>query len=50
MFGTIVDYIDESIRQLKEMNLVSDDDVVIHVGSTPTNERGRTNFLKLSYV
>ena len=49
-FKSIDEYIDDSIQQLKEMDLVQDDDVVIHVGSTPTNERGRTNILKLSYV
>jgi len=49
-FSSIDDYIEGSIRQLKEMGLVTDDDVVIHVGSTPTNERGRTNIVKLSYI
>ena len=47
---SIDEYIDKSIQALKDMDLVQDDDVVIHVGSTPTNERGRTNILKLSYV
>jgi pyruvate kinase len=50
VFATIDDYIEHSIRQMKEMDLVHEDDVVIHVGSTPTNERGRTNIVKLSYV
>ncbi len=47
---SIDEYIEKSIQHLKEMDLVQDDDVVIHIGSTPTNERGRTNILKLSYV
>jgi pyruvate kinase len=49
-FASIDEYIAESIRQLKEWNLIRDEDVIIHVGSSPTNERGRTNILKLSYV
>jgi len=49
-FSSIDAYIEGSIRQLKELGLVTDDDVVIHAGSTPTNERGRTNIVKLSYV
>jgi hypothetical protein len=43
-------YIEYSIRTLKEMKLVRDDDVVVHIGSTPILDRGRTNMLKLSYV
>jgi len=50
VFKSIDEYIENSIQQLRELDLVQEDDVVIHVGSTPTNERGRTNILKLSYV
>ncbi len=50
LFASIDEYIEVSIRRLREINLVQDDDVIIHVGSTPTNERGRTNIVKLSYV
>ncbi len=50
LFESIDRYIEVSIQRLREMNLVQDDDVIIHVGSTPTNERGRTNIVKLSYV
>jgi len=32
------------------MKLIKEEDVVIHVGSTPILERGRTNMIKLSYV
>jgi len=32
------------------LNLIQEEDVVIHVGSTPVPERGRTNMIKLSYV
>jgi pyruvate kinase len=50
VFKDIDKYIDYSIQFLKEKGLISDDDVVIHIGSTPILERGRTNMLKLSYV
>ncbi len=50
LFASIDDYFDHSINHLKELGLIHDDDVVIHVGSTPTPERGRTNIVKLSYV
>jgi pyruvate kinase len=50
LFPNIDEYVDESIRRLREMDLLQEDDVVIHVGSTPTNERGRTNIIKLSYI
>jgi pyruvate kinase len=50
VFPNIDDYIRHSIERLKDMKLIAEDDVVIHVGSTPTNERGRTNVIKLSYV
>ncbi len=49
-YKSIDEYIIESIRHLKELDLLQEDDVVIHVGSSPTNERGRTNILKLGYV
>jgi pyruvate kinase len=49
-FSNIDDYIDYSINRLLEMKLIREEDVVIHVGSTPILERGRTNMIKLSYV
>jgi pyruvate kinase len=39
-----------TIQSLKDMDLIYEDDVLVHVGSTPVLERGRTNMLKLSYV
>jgi len=50
VFKDIDQYIEYSIEFLKEKNLIRDDDVVVHIGSTPILERGRTNMLKLSYV
>ncbi|MCX6257320.1 MAG: pyruvate kinase [Bacteroidia bacterium] len=42
--------IPESIEMLKNNNLLTEGDCVIHVGSTPLNLHGRTNMLKISYV
>jgi len=48
------DHTDESIYQstqfLKEKKLINEDQVIIHVCSTPINARGQTNMIKLSYV
>ncbi len=49
-FNSIDEAINRSIERLLEMNLIQEEDVVIHVGSTPVLERGRTNMIKLSYV
>jgi pyruvate kinase len=49
-FSNIDEAITASIERLLEMNLIQEEDVVIHVGSTPVPERGRTNMIKLSYV
>jgi pyruvate kinase len=49
-FRGIDEAINHSIERLLAMNLVQEEDVVIHVGSTPVPERGRTNMIKLSYV
>ncbi len=46
----IDDYIKFSIERLKDMGLITEEDVVVHVGSTPASDRGRTNMVKLSYV
>lgn len=46
----IDDYIDHSINFLKDKNLIKEGDVVIHAGSIPILERGKTNMLKLSYI
>jgi pyruvate kinase len=42
--------ITESIGILKEKNLLSEGDCVIHVGSTPLNLHGRTNLMKVGYI
>ena len=49
-FKNIDEAIDQSIERLLGKNLIQEEDVVIHVGSTPVPERGRTNMIKLSYV
>ena len=49
-FSSIDEAINHSIERLLEMNLIQEEDVIIHVGSTPVPERGRTNMIKLSYV
>ena len=50
VFENIHEYVVQTIERMKEWDLIHEDDVVIHVGSTPTLERGRTNILRLSYV
>lgn len=42
--------INHSINVLKEASFVKDNDVVVHAGSTPFEERGQTNMIKVSYV
>ena len=49
-FTNIDEAIDQSTQKLLEMKLIQEEDVLIHVGSTPVPERGRTNMIKLSYV
>lgn len=46
----IEEAISHTITVLKKQNLIRDEEVVVHVGSTPVNQRGRTNMLKLSYI
>jgi len=46
----IDDAIEQSIANLKERGYIKPGDVVIHVGSTPFDEKGQTNMIKLSYV
>lgn len=46
----IDDAINHSIQVLKAASLLNDNDVVIHAGSTPFEERGQTNMIKVSYV
>jgi pyruvate kinase len=42
--------IQHSIKFLKANNEISEGDVIVHVGSTPVEEKGQTNMIKLSYV
>jgi len=42
--------VSDSLKILKEQQLISDGDIVIHAGSTPLNLLGRTNTLKASFV
>ncbi len=49
-FQSIDEAINNSIERLLDKDLIHEKDVVIHVGSTPVPERGRTNMIKLSYV
>ena len=47
---SIDEAIEQSIANLKERGYIKKDDVVVHVGSTPFDEKGQTNMIKLSYV
>lgn len=42
--------IHESIEMLRDKNLLTEGDCVIHVGSTPLNLQGSTNMMKVSYI
>jgi pyruvate kinase len=42
--------IEQSIDNLKQRGYLKKGDVVVHVGSTPFQEKGQTNMLKLSYI
>lgn len=46
----IDDAISQSIESLKERGYIKKGDVVVHVGSTPFEEKGQTNMIKLSYI
>ncbi len=46
----IEEAIQYSIDFLKEKKLISDDNVVIHVGSTPQYRKGKANMIRVSYV
>ncbi|MBD3276918.1 MAG: pyruvate kinase, partial [Candidatus Aegiribacteria sp.] len=48
--GHIEEYVDRSLEFLLERRLVKKGDVVVHVGSMPLLEHGKTNMLKLSRV
>jgi pyruvate kinase len=42
--------IPESLKILKDKNLLADGDCVVYVGSIPLNLHGRTNVMKVAYV
>ncbi len=42
--------IEQSIANLKKRGYIKEGDVVVHVGSTPFEEKGKTNMIKLSRV
>ena len=46
----IDDAIKQSIDNLKKRGYIKEGDVIVHVGSTPFEEKGQTNMIKLSYV
>jgi pyruvate kinase len=48
--ASIDDAIEQSITNLKARGYIKEGDVVVHVGSTPFEEKGQTNMVKLSYV
>jgi pyruvate kinase len=47
---TMDDAIKHSQDFLKSQELIAEGDVIVHVGSTPFEEKGQTNMIKLSYV
>jgi pyruvate kinase len=49
-YSQIDQAIDNTIKFLKNKQLVSDGDILVHIGSTPLNLKGRTNMLRVSYV
>lgn len=42
--------VDHTIEFLKTNQYIRNDDVVIHVGSIPMSDKGKTNMMKISYV
>lgn len=44
------DYVNHSIEYLKKKSLISEGDVVIHVGSIPVLKKGKTNMMKISCI
>ena len=48
--NNIDEAIEFSIASLKERGYIKKGDTVVHVGSTPFNEKGQTNMIKLSCV
>ena len=42
--------VDHTIEFLKTNKYIKNDDAVIHVGSIPMSNKGKTNMMKISYV
>ncbi len=49
-FSSIDDAVNQSIKILKSRKLIDRGDTVIHVGSTPHEDHGRTNMMKVSMI
>ncbi len=49
-YSNIDDYIEHSLKRLEEPGHIKQDDIVIHVGSTPILARGKTNLIKIGIV
>jgi pyruvate kinase len=49
-YDKISEAISTSVNILKEKGVLKSEEAVIHVGSIPLNQRGKTNMIKLSYV
>ncbi|NSW45444.1 MAG: pyruvate kinase [Bacteroidales bacterium] len=49
-FNSIDDAVEEATKKLIEQGLVKNDDVVVFVGSTPIQAKGRTNMVKLTKI
>lgn len=49
-YNKMDDAIQHSLNFLKNNDYINEGDVVVHVGSTPFEEKGQTNMLKVSYV
>ena len=49
-YNNMDDAIQHSLDFLKNNDYINEEDVVVHVGSTPFEEKGQTNMLKVSYV
>lgn len=48
--GHIEEYVNRSMELLRKEGLVDPGDVLVHVGSIPLLEHGKTNMLKVSYL
>jgi len=49
-YDNIDEAIDYSIKLLFDKHLISNDDIIVHVASTPLHKKDRTNMMKISYV